>query len=779
MKLKILIIFSILYFSHYSFAQGLTQSIKGKVVDAVTQKPLPYANIVILGLKPSKGTITDKQGSFLLENIPIGRYDIEVSFLGYTSIIKPEIVLTPAKTVELIFELVENSNALDVVVIKPKVIKNKPINIMATVSSRMLSVEEANRYAGGFNDPARLAASFPGVSSGIGNNAIVIRGNAPKSLQWKLEGIEIPNPNHFADLGAFGGGGLTALSSNLLANSDFYTGAFPAEYNNALSGVFDIRMRNGNNTDFEHTVEVGAIGIDIASEGPLNKKTNASYLFNYRYSTLELISSLLPDNRKGTDYQDLSFKFKFPTKKIGTFSLWGIGLLDTSGNIAEVDITKQEFINDLQEQDISQYMAALGLNHRYLFKNDIYINSTLAISGNGIEMETKQLDNNALLTPENKINNDNYYITLKSFINKRFNKNHVNRTGFSIRGIHYNSLFKENRSTDNELETLVDEKGFSTLLSAYSNSSITHNNWKFNIGINSQFFTLNNDFTIEPRIGIKYAVNQTSSLQFGYGLHSRLEPLNIYLSNTTDAPSTKANKNLDISKSHHFVLAYDLDLSKKTHLKIEPYFQYLYDIPSIKGSTVSLSNLQYDFFENRTFINSGKGRNYGIDLTLEQYLNRGFYYLISASLFNSEYKTDTNEWYNTRFNKNFLFNFLIGKEFRLGKRKENLLGLNLRVSYQGGNRHSLIDEEASAREQDVIFNENTPFTEQIDPSLFTYLTINYAWYKKKINHRISLKMLNVNGHKEYLGHRFNLIENKPTAYKEAIVIPNISYRISF
>jgi len=695
-----------------------------------------------------------------------------------SGILYPEFAVSSAKEVILNIGLIENTNTLNEIILKPRIIKEKPRNRMATVSARMLSVEEANRYAGGFDDPARLASSFPGVASSVGNNAIVIRGNAPKFLQWKIEGVEIPNPNHFADLGVFGGGGLTALSSNLLANSDFFTGAFPAEYNNALSGVFDIAMRNGNSTDFEHSVEIGAIGIDFASEGPLNKN-DASYLVNYRYSTLGLLSSLLPEDAAGTNYQDLSFKLKLPTKKMGTFSIWGIGLKDNSGTTPETEIENWNYYQDIEKQNVKQYMGAAGITHRLFLKNTGYLNSTLAFSANGIDLKTDRLNSELELLPENEIKNTNYNITFKSFITKKFNANHANKTGVTLRTLGYDLNLKEKNFENNNLATFVSEKGVTNLLSAYSSSSLSFKNIKLNLGINTQLFTLNNNFTIEPRLGISYQLNENNMLSFGYGLHSRIEPLNIYFATTPNISSTQANKELDFSKAHHFVVAYDVNITEKLHLKVEPYFQQLFNIPIIEDSTSSLLNLQKEWFINDTYINSGKGRNYGLDLTLEQYIHNGFYYLFSASIFNSEYKTDKNEWYDTRYNKNYLFNALIGKEYRVGTHKQNLLGFNIKLSVQGGDRYSVIDATASTLEQAVVYNETTPFTAQAKTAVITHLTVNYEWYKKKTSHKLSLKILNASNFKEFQGHRYNIKTNAVEEFREALIIPNISYKLSF
>ncbi|MCR1027035.1 TonB-dependent receptor [Cellulophaga baltica] len=768
-----------LMFTTLVSAQELTQTIKGKIWDNETQEPIPFATVVIKNTNPIIGTTTEDNGNFRLENAPLGRYDIEVSYLGYESTIISEVVVTSAKEVVLKITLTESPYALDEVIIRPETRKEAPLNKMATVSARMLSVEEASRYAGGFDDPARLASSFPGVAtSSVGNNAIIVRGNAPKYLQWKIEGIEVPNPNHFANLSAFGGGGLTALSSNLLANSDFFTGAFPAEYNNALSGVFDIKMRNGNSSEYEHSIEAGIIGIDFASEGPLGKKENgASYLANYRYSTLGLISSLLPDDAGKINYQDLSFNLSLPTKKAGSFSIWGIGLIDNSESLTEKDVNKQVYYENVEQEDVSQYMGALGINNRLTLKNSAYLNTTLSVSTIGIDLKTDRLNNQSQLQPENEIKNTNYDIVFKSFLNKKFSAKHTNRTGVTLRGLAYDINLKENNVNTNTLNTLASENGFSSLLSAYSNSSFSLKNWKLNLGINAQLFTLNNSVTIEPRLGLSHQINENNKLSFGYGLHSRIEPLNIYFATT--ANNTQANKDLKLSKAHHFVLAYDWNISEKLHLKIEPYFQYLFDIPIVANTTTSLINLEQDWFINDTYINAGKGQNYGIDLTLEQYINNGFYYLVSVSVFNSKYKTDTNKWYNTRFNKNYLITALAGKEFRLGKNKQNSLGINIRASIQGGNRYSPIDNQASLLQQDVEYNETNPFTQQAETVFLTDFTVNYEWNKRKTTQRLSLKVLNATNFEEFQGHRFNLQTNQVDKFKEGIIIPNISYKISF
>jgi len=772
------LIFSVisLFVSLSIFAQQPTQSIRGTVIDNASNAPLPFANIVILN--SSKGAITDSLGNFTLPNIAVGRYDIQISMIGFEAFILKEIQVTSGKEVYLNITLKENIASLSEVVVRPKVNKEQPLNSTATVSAKMLSVEEAKRYAGGFDDPARLVSAFAGVSSNVSNNAIVVRGNSPQALQWKLEGVEIPNPNHFADLSVFGGGGLTALSTQVLANSDFFSGAMPAEYGNALSGVFDIFMRKGNNKKAEHTIQLGLLGIDVASEGPFKKKGKSSYLFNYRYSTLALLEPLLPENAGGTKYQDLSFKLNFPTQKAGTFSLWGIGLLDNSGAEAKKNMNEWKYETDKENQDAKQYMGAFGISHKIVLNNKKYIKSNIATTINGIDFSTERMNNTLFLSPKNKVNNKNYNIVLSSFLNSKVSSRHINKTGFVVTNMNYDLLLKNVFSIATPLQTIVDEKGSSNLLSVYSNSTFNVNEkLTINGGINAQLFTLNNHYTFEPRVGIKYKFAPAQSFSVAYGLHSRLERLNYYFVKNSNGKSI--NKDVDFTKSHHLVLGYDVSPSEFTHLKVEAYYQHLFNVPVIADSSFSMINQQNDWFFNGQLQNNGKGKNYGVDITFEKYLSKGYYYMITTSLFNSQYKGGDNIWRDTRYNRNYAFNFLLGKEWQLGKNKQHVLGLNARLSYQGGDHYSPINTALSIQNQDVVFDETKAFSQQVSPAFTTHFTASYKINKKKSSQEIAFKIINATQYKEFMGFQYNYKTQNVDEHREAIFIPNLSWKIEF
>lgn len=778
MKKRFFLLLSVIFITMPLFCQNY-QRIVGKVFEKSTENPISYASIILIDTNPIIGTVTDSVGAFAINHVPIGRYDIKVTSVGYEPIILKGIQVNSSKETIVNISLNEYTTQLKEVIIKPKINKAEPLNLMSIAGGRMLSVEEAKRYAGGMDDPARLAASFAGVTSSIGNNGIVVRGNAPQFLQWRLEGIEIPNPNHFADVTSFGGGGFTSLSSQVLGNSDFYTGALPSEYSNALSGVFDMNFRNGNNKEHEHTIQLGTIGLDVASEGPLKKNYNGSYLFNYRYSTLSLISPLLPDDAKGTNYQDLSFKFFLPSRNSGTFTVWGTGLIDRSGTKPEKKIEKWVYEQDEQDQDVKQYMGAFGIGHKIYMSKTTFLKSILAATVSGLNMHTALMNNEMQLQPKNRIKNTNWNFIFSSAINTKFNAYHANRTGVQWTGLMYRLLMKDAAYDGAAFKTINDENGFSSLLSAYT-SSIFHfsDKWYLTVGINTQWFTLNKHYTVEPRLAMKWQFSPNQFVSIGYGMHSRLERLNYYF--TKSDKDEQINKNLDFTKAHHLSIAYDFSMGNY-HLKIEPYIQYLYNVPVIADSTYSFINLQGndDWFISDKLENKGKGLNYGIDFTFEHYIQKGFYYMFTASIFNSRYKTTENKWYNTRYNRNYVFNLLAGKEWYIGKNKQNILSLNGKISYQGGDRYSPINEALSEERKDAVYDERNPYSRQLSPILLGHLTFSYKINKKYIAHEFAVKIMNITGYKEFYGHRYNFQKNTVEVERDPIIMPNISYKIEF
>lgn len=752
------------------------QTIRGQIIDEASELPISYASVGVLG-NTSIGTITDSLGNFMLKDIPIGRYDIQASYIGYEPRILREILLGSAKEVYLKIPLKENTHQLDEVIVRPNTNKDQPLNPLVITGGRMVSMEEASRFANGFDDPARLASAFAGVAGSVGTNAIAIRGNSPQYTQWRLEGVEIPNPTHFADIGGLGGGFLSALSTQVMGNFDFYNGAFSAEYNNAMSGVFDTYMRNGNNKSHEHTFQVGLLGFDLGSEGPISKKRGSSYIFNYRLST----TSLATGNDVNMKYQDLSFKLNFPTDKLGTFSIWGLGLFDRNKE-KEEDHDEWETQADRQSGENNFEKVAGGLNHKYMFNSNTYLRSSLAGTYSHDRTYANQLTlDKAFVVPVGDIQNSKWDIVFNTYLNKKFSSRHVNRTGVSVTGLKYDLDYKVSPDfgLDKPMERIAKGDGNSSVLSAFSTSVIDLNqNLTANVGLTTQYFALNKNSTIEPRAALKWRFKPLQSIAIAYGLHSRREKLDYYFVEQNINGKTESNKYLNFSKAHHFGLSYDWSISPIHHLKVEPYYQYLYDIPVEKGTSFSVIN-QQDYYLDRILENKGVGKNYGIDITFEQYMNKGFYYMLTASLFKSKYKGGDDIWRNTRYDRGFMFNLIGGKEWMVGKQKQNLLGANVRLFFQGGDRYTPIDEEKSNQTHDIELDETRAFSKKYDPAINGDISLYYKINRKMISHEFSIKLLNVGFYMGTHFYKYNEVTNIIEKEKGSGMIPNISYKIYF
>ena len=754
------------------------QAIRGQVVDKVTQVPLIGANILVEGVEPLLGTTSDADGWFSLQRVPLGRHTLRVSYIGFETLRIPEVLITSGKDLVLHIELNEQSFAYDEVVVTPEVEKDRPQNDMAFISARSFSVEETRRYAGGVDDPARMASAFAGVASGTGvqDNALIIRGNAPKGVLWRLEGVEIPNPNHFAGLRVAGGGGLTLFSSQLLADSDFFTGAFPAEYGNVLSGVFDMKFRNGNPINHEHAFQMGVLGLEAASEGPFSRGKPATYLFNYRYSTLGLLMPLLPTEDLAT-YQDLSFKLHFPLGASGSMSVWGLGGLDRQTGSAGRDSTQWEYDRwDRIDSDLHLGIGAAGISHNLILGERALLHSVFAATINRTDLGEERIDDQLVLGDHLSLYSNQRQVTVGTTLNAKISSRHTNRTGMVYQGLFYDLDVQHALNRRPPLVALAKSAGESALVRMFSQSKIDlSQQWSVNLGLHGQYFDLTGQTLVEPRIGMGWQFSEHQGISLGYGLHSQVEDLRVYFVQPP-GEDTLPNRGLGLARAHHFVLGYNRKLGTSSRLNVETYLQMLFDVPVIADSSFSMINFEQDFAFNEALTNEGRGRNYGVEMTLERFLNDGYYYLITGSVFSSRYKGGDDQWRSTRFDRGITLNGLFGKEIRLGE--DNLLGINGRAVFMGGARRSPVNLSASLDGEEVFFEERDAFSEQ-DPNLFVLdLSITYRRNRSKYSGVWALQIKNLLGAKEVY-RDYNFRTRTVDRVEEGFPLPVLSYKIEF
>jgi hypothetical protein len=752
-------------------AQIPTQTIRGEVTDAASGASIPGVTVVVDGHEPVIGTVTGPDGTFRLTGVPVGRHSLRFSYIGYESLYLRDLVVTSVRETVLDVTLRESVTEMEPLFVRPEMSKHQPINTMAVSSARQLSMEEASRYAGGFDDPARLAASFAGVAGNLGDNAMVIRGNAPKGLLWQMEGVEIPTPSHFANILTLGGGGITALSSQMIADSDFYTGAFPAEYGNALSGVLDLNLRNGNNQHYEHTIKAGVIGIDLASEGPVSG--NSSYLFNYRMSTFSLIAPLLPENAGNIRYHNLSYKLNFPTGPAGIFSVWGIGGSDFSGSIAEENPAEWVYDKDREAAESPTRFGAAGIRHRLLMGAEAYLTTSFVVSGNGLRWEVERFeDEGSFLYPREFVHGETGKLTVKSVLNYKISSRHTNRAGITLNRLGYNQVIRQSREPSVPLETIVNTSGHSYLYQGFTQSRIDFGAFLLTGGLHFQHIELTESNSIEPRIGVQYRTGQ-NTFSLSYGRHSQTEPLSVYFSHPE-------NLNLDLTKADHFVAGFSRMVRSNLLLNLEVYYQSLRDVPVLAGSSFSVLNLELDWFLRDPLLNEGAGRNYGIELTLERYFTDGWYVLFTGSLFDSEYRGGDGVWRNTRFNRGYVTALLGGKEWELrGEGHVRVYSINARLNLMGGKRISPVDEQRTIENREVFYDETRAFSNHEPDVLYGDLTFEYRINRSSRASVWSLQVINITGYKEFYGYLYNLTSSTIDEDREMILVPNLSYKIEF
>ena len=763
----------------------IRQNIRGIIIDKETKMPLTGSNIILVTVKPFVGVTSDDKGTFVLKNIPVGRHSIQVSFMGYKSTVVSELLLTSAKELYLEIELEQSIEELEEVIIKPSIRKDKPLNSMASISARSFTVEESQRYAGGIGDPTRMASSYAGVSAGydLDGNGISVRGHRPGAIVWRLEDVEIPNPNHFAGAYTAGAGFVCLVSNQLMANSDFYTGAFPAEIGNSLSAAFDLKLRPGNAYDRGYTFQAGVLGIDIATEGPFVKGKRATYNINYRYSTLGLLGDLhiIP---KGflPRYQDLTYKFNFPTKKAGTFTFWGTGGVDYSSDEAEKDSSLWNYDSQQFGEEIFINMGATGLSHKYNIKNKTYVKTSLVGSIVTGSANTYHIDSSLTNNKVGSIESNTKTLTLSTFINYTFGSNITSRSGFNIHNLYYdidlNSTVNNNPST---WYNYTKANNSSYLMQFYTQSRFKMNKrFSMNVGLHAQVFMLNNNYTIEPRIGMNWEVSKDHMLSLGYGKHSQLEELRYYFIKDK-VTGEYLNKELDFAKAHHFILGYDWHINDFTRLKVEPYYQYLYNYPGIRDSSFSLINLEQDWELDAHLENVSKGVNYGIDITVERFLQSNYYFLLTGSLFNSKYTGGDGITRNTRFNKAYTANFLLGKEYFIGTSKNNVFSANVRINYFGGNRTTPVDWDKTVIAKEIIRDNNRLFEDKQPYRCYIDISIRYIKNKPNVTATWSFDALNViPALSKKITYSYN---HRTDLYKtfddNNIVVPFLSYKVEF
>ena len=792
----------------------ITQNIRGVVIDKDSKSPLPGANIVIASVTPLQGAATDFDGRFKVVDVPIGRHNIKISYVGYEPKTLTNIELTSGKELILNIEIQE-SIIMKEVVVKSGPEKDKTVNKMATVSARTFSIEETQRYAGSLNDVARMAQNFAGVQGADDSrNDIVIRGNSPTGVLYRLEDVDIPNPNHFA-LNGTTGGPVSILNNNVLDNSDFMTGAFPAEYGNALAGVFDLKLKNGNNEKHEFLSQLGFNGLELTAEGPINKKNYSSYIASYRYSTLELFQKMGLNFGVGTAvpaYQDGMFKLNFPNKK-GRTVLWAVGgVSDVSFLDSEQEGQENLFTDSGEDIVFKSKIGVISLSNTYRFNDKAFLKTSISMDATSNDIINDTL--NAANGNYKPFYRNNSFEGKQSFnivFNQKINARNVLKVGL------YNQrkFFHLQDSIHQRLDSVFNPFANSYTIMQPQWRKLTNYDgatyfiqpfvqWQFrvnedltlNTGVHSQYFIYNSTFAVEPRLGVKYKWNVKNTVSAAYGLHNQLAPNRLFFREQADiygntvfndkGDAVIPNKDLKMVRSQHFVVAYDRSIGKHSRLKMESYYQILDNVPvSYRYPQYSTLNFgaNFDLAFPDTLVNEGTGTNYGLELTVERFLNNGFYYLFTGSLYNSTYKGVDGIERNTAFNGNYTTNVLVGKEFyftsKKPSKKQSSLLLDIKFTLNGGQRYIPIDLEQSQNQNAAVYDYDNAFAPQHPEYFRTDIKIGYKLNGKKITQEWAFTMQNATNRKNVFSQGYDVSTQSVFTRYQIGMLPIMQYKILF
>jgi len=747
-------------------AQQNSQIVKGKIIDEASKRSIQGATIKLADITGTViRSVSDTNGNFRLTGVPLGRQKFTISSIGYEAAVLQDIIVTAGKEVSLNISLRESLTNLEAVEVtyNRRNDSRETNNDMLSVSARTFSMDETKRYAGSLGDPARMAANFAGVvSTNDTRNDIIIRGNSPNTMLWQLEGLNIPNPNHFGALNS-AGGSMSMLNNNNIDKSDFMTGAFPPQYGNALSGVFDLKLRDGNQDKHEFLTQAGFNGFEGGAEGPIGNK-GASYLINARYSSLAAFQSLGLEFGTGgatPNYTDVNYKLSSPVGKNGKISLFGIWGRSSIDILAEeYDPNGQAYGNEYSNRYPRYLTNITGLTYTHQLGSKTSANFVLGYSRTN---ERFDRDSVSQEDPSRTIPDWHWRFETNKFsgvftLHHKFNAQHSFVAGFVEDFTDYSVFNRRLQRGVNEI-ILNDRENQYSLMQAYIQ-------WKFRVtealdivsGLHYQYLSLSNSSSLEPRIGLKYQVSHTHTFGLAYGLHSQMDNILTY-STVTSTPTGNVytNESLGFARSHHFVGSHDWNISPSTHLKTELYYQQLFDVPVTRyPSSFSTLNLGAETVPTLrdNLVNAGQGRNYGLEVTFERFFDKGFYYLLTGSLFSSRYKGSDGIWRNSAFNLGNVLNILGGKEWKVGKR-ENTFGLSVKLSWAGGKYLSPVDIQASTNDGEIQYDETNAFSVKQPDYFRTDLKFSYRKEFKRSTMELALDLQNITNNENIFRQEWN------------------------
>lgn len=768
----------------FVLAQAPTQKIRGTVLDAQTLQPLIGATVSLPDAEAPFGTVTDGQGRFIFSKVPIGRYRIQVDYLGYGTLTIAEVQVEAGRETVQNIQLWEQPEALGEVVVRAQGKQN--INHPASIYT--LTVEEQFRYPATFFDPARVVTSYPGVVAPADQaNHISVRGNSPNALRWRLEGADIVNPNHTANAGTFSdrpssaGGGVSILSAQVLGTSNFLTGAFPSGYGNSIGGVMDMNFRKGNNGQRQYVAQAGVIGFDVAAEGPLTtdtsltKENSPSFLVNYRYSFTGLLTSLGVDfGGEEIGFQDLSFHLNFPTKNAGEFGVFGLG--GASKNIFTSSNENPTEEKELYDIDFQSKMGAIGVTHVLPISQKSMWRTTVALSA----LEHKRTSERVGNVPVSFLWDDDDLterkLSVRSVFLQKINSGTQFRFGLQVNQEHADFFsFAESYQESTGLSGTVDE----WLVQPFAEwQKRLSERLEMTLGVHLSHFTFSEKTMVEPRASFSFLASSRAKIYGAYGLHSQAQLPQVQA-------LARGGRRISPTRSHHAVLGYRQNLSASWSVTVEAYHQSIFEVPISleEGRFLSALNwTEFTEFSESELVNRGRGRNYGLDLSIQKYWKEGSFVMVSGSWYRSLFSMgEDGEEFSTRWDGRYLVSMSSGRERskKTKKGKTRTFGNSSRLLWMGGFRERPISEDFSSISGRTRFEPGVGFSNQLNRYIRLDWRFYFRWEKPGRTSLLSLDIQNLLFTENEAFNYYDQVTGGVELKKQLGFIPVLSWRTSF
>lgn len=664
-KIKLIMILLSLLVSSMAYSQkGI---IKGRVYNSVNNKAIPFADILIDGTQ--RGTSSNEKGEFRISGLKPGEYTISCSFLGFKDVVLYEIRVSNSKPTVLNIPMIETSSKLDEVLVTSSGFKRLP---ESPLSLRTITATEIYRSPGGDRDISKVIQILPGVASSTSyRNDIIVRGGAPNENRFFLDGIEIPNINHFATQGS-SGGPVGMINVNFIRETNFYAGAFPANRGNALSSVIELNQISGNDEKWTGNVMVGSSDLGLTLDGPISK--NSSLIFSVRRSYLQFLFKFLKLPFLPV-YNDIQYKYDLKIDDKNKLTFIGLGAFDD----LDLNTDVNDDVSDEDELNRNNYILGnLPKNKQWNYTIGGKWTHFSAHSYQSFILSRNHLHNNAQKYQDNIEQAANLLLdyTSEEIENKfRFESTGRNNGWKWNYGVGYeyvkytNSTFSKQEEKGKPIvKDFTSDMNFSkySLFSQLSRQFID-DRLTLSLGFRTDFNDYSNDMNnpleqFSPRFSASFRLFPDWSLNFNLGRYFQLPAYTVM--GYRDSKGVLVNKENDVKyiNSNHLVFGLEYLPTKYSKISVEGFYKTYGNYPFLVDKGISLANLggDYGVIGNEEITSSSKGRSYGIEVLMQQKLMSSVYGIISYTWVRSEFEDLNKNYHPSSWDNKHILNITAG-----------------------------------------------------------------------------------------------------------------------